>query len=228
MTGMARKGYGQICGLARALEMVGERWALLVVRDLVAGPKRFTDLRRGLPRIPTNVLSSRLKELERDGIVRRRALPPPAASMVYELTDYGRELDEVMLRLGLWGARSLGPPAEGAVMTADSMMMALRATFRPEAVEGLDAVYELRLGELVVHVAVRDGEAVAHAGPAEAPDVVVETSPADLAALLSGELAPGDAVAAGRMRVRGDPALLARFAETFRIGPAPAEPADLG
>jgi DNA-binding HxlR family transcriptional regulator/putative sterol carrier protein len=222
---MARKGYGQICGLARALEIVGERWALLIVRDLVAGPKRFTDLRRGLPRIPTNVLSSRLKELERDGIVRRRTLPPPAASAVYELTEYGMELDGVMLRLGLWGARSLGPPEEGAVMTADSMMMAMRATFRPEAAEGLDAVYELRLGDVTLHAAVRDGEVVTACGPAEAPDVVIETSPADLGPLLSGDLEPAEAVAAGRMRARGEPALFARFAEVFRIGPAlSAEP----
>jgi DNA-binding HxlR family transcriptional regulator/putative sterol carrier protein len=225
MATMSRKGFGQICGLARALEIVGERWALLIVRDLVAGPKRFTDLRRGLPRIPTNVLSSRLKELERDGIVRRRTLPPPAASAVYELTEYGLELDEVRLRLGLWGARSLGPPEEGAVMTADGMMMAMRATFRPEAAEGLDAVYELRLGDVTLHVTVRDGEVVTASGPAEAPDVVLETSPADLAPLLSGDLEPGEAVAAGRMRAHGDTALLGRFAEVFRIGPAlPAEP----
>jgi DNA-binding HxlR family transcriptional regulator/putative sterol carrier protein len=225
MATMSRKGFGQICGLARALEIVGERWALLIVRDLVAGPKRFTDLRRGLPRIPTNVLSSRLKELERDGIVRRRTLPPPAASAVYELTEYGLELDEVMLRLGLWGARSLGPPEEGAVMTADGMMMAMRATFRPEAAEGLDAVYELRLGDVTLHAAVDEGRVVTASGPAEDPDVVLETSPADLAALLSGELEPKEAVAAGRLRARGEPALLAPFAELFRIGPAlSAEP----
>src|SRR5215207_6969550 len=99
---MSNRTFGQYCGLARALELVGERWALLVVRDLVLGPKRFTDLRRGLPRIPTNVLSARLRELEEAGVVRRRVLPRPASSVVYELTEYGRELDEVVLPLGRW------------------------------------------------------------------------------------------------------------------------------
>src|SRR5205823_2044256 len=99
--------YGQYCGLARALDLVGERWALLVIRDLLVGPRRFSDLRQGLPRIPTNVLADRLKELEEAGVVRRRALPRPAASVVYELTEYGWELEDSVLRLGLWGAKSL-------------------------------------------------------------------------------------------------------------------------
>src|ERR671931_2934804 len=96
-----RRAYGQYCGLARAVEVVGERWALLIVRDLLVGPKRFTDLRRGLPRIPTNVLAERLRELEDAGVVRRRVLPRPAGSVVYELTDYGSELEDVVMRLGL-------------------------------------------------------------------------------------------------------------------------------
>src|SRR2546423_6072869 len=110
MASVTSRRYGQFCGLARALELVGERWALLIVRDLLVGARRFTDLRQGLPRIPTNVLADRLKELEQAGIVRRRVLPRPAASVVYELTAYGSELDEVVLRLGLWGAQSLGEP----------------------------------------------------------------------------------------------------------------------
>ncbi len=105
---MAGRAYGQYCGLARAVELVGERWALLIVRDLLVGPKRFTDLRRGLPRIPTNILSARLKELERSGIVQRRVLPRPAAGVVYELTAYGGELEEVVLRLGRWGRNRSG------------------------------------------------------------------------------------------------------------------------
>src|SRR5438105_14626994 len=107
MEAVAARTYGQFCGLARALELVGERWALLIVRDLLVGPKRFTDLRRGLPRIPTNVLSTRLKELEHNGIVRRRLLPRPASGVVYELTEHGRELEDIVLRLGLWGAATL-------------------------------------------------------------------------------------------------------------------------
>src|SRR3712207_8023400 len=101
---VAARTYNDRCGVARALDHVGERWALLIVRDLLLGPKRFTDLRRGLPRVPSNVLSARLKELEQSGIVRRRVLPPPAASAVYELTPYGQELEDIVLRLGRWGA----------------------------------------------------------------------------------------------------------------------------
>src|SRR5438552_12676360 len=103
-----RRTYGDSCGIAKALDLVGERWALLVVRELVLGPKRFTDLRAGLPGIATNVLTQRLQELERDGIITRRTLPPPAASSVYELTEYGRDLVPIMLDLGRWGSRTLG------------------------------------------------------------------------------------------------------------------------
>ena len=102
---MANRAYGQFCGFARALEAVGERWALLIVRDLMVGPKRFTDLRRGLPGIPTNILTSRLKELERDGIIERRVLPRPEGSVVYDLTGYGRELEDSVVALSRWGAK---------------------------------------------------------------------------------------------------------------------------
>src|SRR5919107_1039006 len=123
---MARRSYGQICGLSRALEIVGERWALLIVRDLLAGSKRFTDLRQGLPRIPTNVLSARLKELEQARVLQRRILPRPATAVVYELTDYGRELDEILMALGRWGVRSMGTPEADDIYTSDSLVMAMR------------------------------------------------------------------------------------------------------
>src|ERR1700756_4789854 len=116
---MTGRTYGQFCGLARALELVGERWSLLVVRDLILGPKRFTDLREGLPRIPVSILSARLNELEESGVIRRRVLPKLDAAVVYELTEYGSELEQVLLQLGLWGARSLGDPAAGDVFGLD-------------------------------------------------------------------------------------------------------------
>jgi DNA-binding HxlR family transcriptional regulator len=130
---MTTRVYGQYCGFARALEVVGERWAFLIVRDLLVGPKRFTDLHRGLSGIPTNVLTARLKELERGGVVRRRLLPRPAASIIYELTPYGLELEDVVCRLGRWGAKSLGTQRCEEIVTADSLVMAMRSTFRPEA-----------------------------------------------------------------------------------------------
>src|SRR2546429_528345 len=105
---MTSRTYGQYCGLARAMEIVGERWSMLIIRDLILGSKRFSDLRGTLPRIPASILSSRLNELEEHGVVFRRVLPDLNASVVYKLTEYGADLDEVLAKLGLWGARSLG------------------------------------------------------------------------------------------------------------------------
>lgn len=215
---MSRRTYGQYCGLAHAMELVGERWALLVIRDLLPGPKRFTDLRNGLPRIPTNILSARLKELEASGVVQRRLLPRPQGSVVYELTDYGRELDDVVLRLGLWGARSLGQPRPDDIVTTDSLIMALRATFRRDAAAGLRLGYEVRVGDIVVHALVDDGKVEVEQGPLPRPDLVIDTGP-ELRALLAGELAPSEAVAGGAVRLTGDPALLDRFVQVFHIPP---------
>src|SRR5215212_1688287 len=138
--------YGDGCAIARGLDLVGERWALLVVRELVLGPKRFTDLKKGLPNASPNVISERLRELERAGVVTRAKLPPPAASRVYKLTDWGRELEDILILLGRWGARTPPPPPD-APMGADSMALALRGLFDSDAAEGLRASYELRLGE---------------------------------------------------------------------------------
>src|SRR5919201_6000091 len=141
-----RRSYGQFCGLARAVEVVGERWALLIVRDLLVGPKRFTDLRRGLPRIPTNVLAERLRELEDAGVVQRRLLPRPAGSVVYDLTAYGRALDEVVMALGRWGALAMGEPRPDEIVTPDSLIIALRTTFCHDSAPPGPVAYELRLG----------------------------------------------------------------------------------
>ena len=215
------RSYGQYCGLAYALERVGERWALLVVRELVLGSKRFTDLRRGLPKIPTNVLSARLRELEEAGIVRRRLLPRPGTGIVYELTEYGAELEEVVLRLGLWGAQSLAAPRADDTVTPDSLLLALRATFRPEAARSTRVSYELHLGEIVLHARVARGKLEVGEGPLPEADLRLET---DLAVreLMSGELAPAEAIETGRVRIEGDPKLLDRFVEIFQIPRAPA------
>src|SRR5918911_4085171 len=127
---MERRSYRQYCGIAPALDLVGERWALLVVRELVLGPKRFSDLREGLPGIATNVLSQRLRELERDGVVVRRRLPPPAASSVYELTDYGQDLVPILLALGRWGARTLAARPPGHTLRSEWLAVALKAFYQ--------------------------------------------------------------------------------------------------
>lgn len=218
---MAERSYGQFCGLARALDLVGERWALLIVRDLLVGPKRFTDLRRGLPRIPTNILTARLKELEQAGVVARRVLPRPAGSVVYDLTEYGRDLEDVVLSLGRWGARSLGLPRPGEIITPDSMVVALRAMFRAEAAAAVTAAFELRLGEVVFHARVEAGRLTAGAGPLASPDLVIVAGPG-IRALFAGEISPADAIRSGEVALVGDPTLLDTFAAIFRLDPSPA------
>lgn len=217
---MARRAYGQFCGLVHALEAVGERWALLIIRDLLVGPKRFTDLHRGLPRIPTNVLSARLREMEQFGVVRRRVLPRPAGSIVYELTEYGADLEGVVLALGRWGARSMREPAPGDIVTVDSLIMAMRSTFRRERARGLRLGYELRFGDVVVHARLDRGRLHAAAGPLPGADLVIEAGPA-LRDLMAAEITPDEAIARGLVRLTGDLALLKTFAEVFHIPPAP-------
>jgi DNA-binding HxlR family transcriptional regulator len=162
-----RKRYDQYCPIAHALDLVGDRWALLVVRELMHGQKRYTDLAASLPGIGTNVLAARLKELEAAGIVAKRTLPPPAASRVYELTGYGQELRPAMRELALWGARSLGPPTAEDELFPGWLENALDVVLAPLAPDGR---YEFRVGDEVASLV--DGEA--HGGPASDPDVVIE------------------------------------------------------
>jgi DNA-binding HxlR family transcriptional regulator len=206
----ADRSYGQFCGLARALDLVGERWAFLVVRELALGPKRFKDLADGLPGVSTNILASRLRQLERNGIVERRVLPPPAASSVYELTEYGRDLEPAMLALGRWGARSLGARGE-RTLRSHWLALALKAMFRPQAADGRARTYEVRLREGSFVARVRRRTLDVTAGTADDADLVLEADDDALVALLVG--VPTDGVRV----VAGDPAELDRFVELFRI-----------
>ena len=213
--------YSQYCGLAHALDLVGERWALLVVRELVLGPKRFTDLQAGLPGIGTNVLSTRLRELEENGLVTRRTLPPPAASTVYELTPYGRDLEPAVYALGRWGARSLGVRPAGQPLRSGWLGLALRGFSRPEACD-LDATVALRLDDTTLAVRLAPGSiAVDDEDPTD-PDLVVETSNDVLVALLAGALDPGDAVGARAVLLTGDEGLFDPLVSLFRFQPAHA------
>src|SRR5687768_3643780 len=141
---MPKRSYEQFCGLARALDLVGERWTLLIVRDLALGPQRYTDLLDGLPGIGSGLLAERLKHLEAEGLVQRSQLPPPAQAVtVYELTDDGRQLSHAMLPLALWGARRLGPREPSLTYRSDWLLHSLWATFKPAAAAGVHDVYEL-------------------------------------------------------------------------------------
>jgi DNA-binding HxlR family transcriptional regulator len=220
---MAERSYSQYCGLAQALDLVGERWALLVVRELLAGPKRYSDLLSGLPGISTNVLAARLQELEGTGVVKRKTLAPPAASAVYELTDYGRELDEVVLALGRWGGRSLGSPTPERIFLPGWGLLALRASFRPDRATGLRGAYEFRIDGEVFHLVLKGRRADMSAGPAARPDLVVTVDAGTFLELGLGELDPEEAVRTGRAELVGEPARFARLYDAFRF-PA-AEPA---
>lgn len=213
MTGPGRRSYDDPCGIARALDLVGERWALLVVRDLVFGPKRFTDLRRGLRGASQNVLSHRLRELEQAGVVRRRLLGPPAGTWVYELTEWGYDLEPVLLQLARWGSRA--PMTSGGDLGAEALILALRTTFDPEAAGGLRARYELRLGADRFHAEVSDGRVELARGHADRPDATVETDLATLRELVFGGRPLADAVRSGDLTLEGDQEAVARFLGLF-------------
>jgi DNA-binding HxlR family transcriptional regulator len=199
-----RKHYDQYCPIAHALDLVGDRWALLVVRELMHGPKRYTDIAAHLPGIGTNILAARLRDLEAGGIVTKRTLPPPAASRVYELTPYGRELQNVMRELALWGARSLGPPTAEDELFPGWLANAVDVVLSPVAPRGR---FEFRVGDEVASLV--DGHA--EAGPAADPDVVVETDPEGIYHLFVDR-------SFDRVTVVGDRALLERLID---VAPQP-------
>jgi DNA-binding HxlR family transcriptional regulator len=190
------------CGIAHSQELLGQRWALLVIRELLLGPKRFTDLRTGIPDISPNVLGQRLRELEESGIVRRRKLAPPAATQVYELTEWGRELEPAVLSLGAWASRAPSFPL-GAPMGADSLVLALKTAFDPAKADGLDATYELRLGEVPFKITVKGGRFEAEHGEADAPDATIRSEPGAIASVVFGEKRLGKAVEAGEINLDG-------------------------
>ena len=207
------KPYAQFCPVAHALELVGERWALLVVRELLNGPKRYTDLAASLPGIGTNILANRLRDLEQGGVVQKRRLPPPAAAKVYELTPYGDELREPLYALARWGARSLPPPSAGDSVSPGWLLNAVRATCR-----GWDGdpsrTFELRSGGEVVTVRFEDGDPLVEEGSSGA-DVVVEADPATLFCVASREQSIKEAIGAGAVEVTGKRSDAEKFLSLF-------------
>ena len=184
------------------------------------GPKRFTDLRVGLPNASPNVLAQRLRGLEAAGVVRRGKLPPPAASKIYELTEWGRDLEPVIISLGRWGVRSPSKPPDAA-LGVDSLVLSFRTMFDPERAEGLEAGYELRLGEDTFRAEVAEGRFEIERGFADAPDAVVESEAGTLAALVYDELELDDALRSGELGIEGDRELVERFLTLFPL-PEPA------
>ncbi|GAA0371353.1 winged helix-turn-helix transcriptional regulator [Microbispora corallina] len=214
-----RRGYDDPCGIARALDVVGDRWALLVVRELVFGPKRFGDLTRGLPGMSPNVLSQRLRELEQAGIVRWRRLGPPVGTGVYELTTRGQELEDVLLALARWGSRE--PLPAGGDLSVDALVLALKTTFDPAAAGDLDARYELAFGDDRFHAEIVSGRFWIARGPAGRADALLDVSAPVLRDVMFAGRPIADAVESGDLRLTGDVRAAERLVACF---PRPATP----
>lgn len=218
-----KRTYGDRCGIARALDAVGERWALLVVRELLLGAKRFTDLRGGLPGLSADILAQRLRELEAAGIVRRHTLPPPAASRVYELTERGKALEQVVVELGRWGSAAPFPPGDAGI-GVDAVVVALRTLFDPAAAGDIAASYELCLDGQTFHARIADGRLDLGRGSADRPDATIETDPGTLAAVLWHGRSLARARDGGDVTITGSRSAAQRFVRLFPLPGQPPRP----
>ncbi len=213
---MNTRSYNQFCGLATALDAVGERWTLLIIRELLSGPRRFKDLMDGLPGISTNLLSERLKELEQRELLRRRALPPPAGSTVYELTPAGQSLETVVIQLGRWGARYLPSSLEGLSLPSVSTAgLAMKSRFHPERAQEIDEIYQLDFGSEVLQVQIKCGELRIQPGETLKPDVIFRAGMASFVPVFVGHISAEEAIASGSVQVEGDPQAFYRFINIF-------------
>lgn len=215
---MTNRSYNQLCGLAYALDIVGERWTLLIIRELVAGPRRFVDLIDGLPGISTNLLTERLKGLEENGVIRRRILPPPAGSMVYELTTVGRALEKALLELGKWGRQFIPAAIEGLhVLHVGSYALTPKTFFRPELAQGINETYALHIGDEIQQVRIAEGKIAVQQGEPLQADMVLYAEVPVYLGLLLGEIEPDAALAGGLIRVEGDRDALRRYLDICRV-----------
>ncbi len=216
---MTSLSYRQFCGIARAFEILGAPWSALIVRDLLLGPKSFSELAETLPRITPAVLHERLDELAAAGVLAEN-------ERGYELTGYGKDLEPLLLGLGRWGARSLGDPQQGDLFTLDMAILALRATFRPDRARDIRASFEVRFGPIVVGVRVDDGTLTVEEGGLPDADLIIDTPV--LKHLMAAELSPTDALWLGLIEAKGDPSRLNTFVQLFQIPPAPVLPEGAG
>ena len=214
---MAKRSYNQNCSLAYSLDVIGERWTLLLIRELLTGPQRFTDLLRNLPGIGTNLLAARLKELEEVGVLERKTLPPPAASAVYDLTDLGCELQPALVELVRWGSKLPRAPRGTEYSRPGWAILAMHAAFQPEAAKGLKETYEFRIGDEVFYARINDGTIETGEGHAGDPDLVIVADPQTWLDLASAKLALVQAVASDTIRIEGDLAAVERLAQVFDL-----------
>jgi DNA-binding HxlR family transcriptional regulator/putative sterol carrier protein len=212
---MPEHRYQQYCALARTLDVAGDRWTLLIVRELAPGPRRFTDLVGGLPGISRKLLTERLRTLERDGIVARQELPPPAARQVYELTDDGHDLAHAMAPLIAWGARRLGQRKPTESFRARWPAVGMAALADREAAKGVSETYQYLVGSSAFHFTVDDASIRVHDGRAQDPAVVLATDEDTWADIASGKISASSAAATGAMTVAGDPQAVKRLGKIF-------------
>jgi DNA-binding HxlR family transcriptional regulator len=210
-----RKSYEQYCAVARALDVVGERWTLLIVRDLLMGPKRYTDLRAGLPGIATDILTARLRRLEEAGFVRRRDLPPPAPATIYELTETGNRLGPAILALGQVGLATLGSPHPGEDVRPERLVIGLRVSFRREEFADLTETYELVIDDEPYTIEVSDGVVETRPGGASSPSISLDTDADTFVALMTGRASAADSLATGGATLEGERSVLQRFIDAF-------------
>src|ERR671917_1082835 len=213
---MAHHPYQQYCALARTLDVAGERWTLLIVRELAPGPRRFTDLIDGLPGIPRKLLTDRLRALERDGIIARQELPPPAARQVYALTDDGRDLAVAMAPLIAWGARRIGDRKSGETFRARWPAVAMAGLADREAAKGVSESYQYLVGDSTFYFTVDDGLIQLHDGRAQEPAVTLTTDEETWADIASGQITFSSAAATGALTVAGEPQAVKRLRTIFR------------
>lgn len=210
------KDYGQFCGLAKASSVLGERWSLLIVRDLSVASRRFKDLHEGLPGIPTSVLTARLRDLQATGVVARVADERPGGGVLYSLTPHGRALEPILDALGRWGAGTMTVPESDDVITDASLAAALRAGYRPGVADSA-ASYVVHAGPAVAWAdATSDSVTVGAGAPDFDADLTIHSGP-ELRALLAGDLAPAAALSSGAVRIEGSPEVFERFAATFHV-----------
>jgi DNA-binding HxlR family transcriptional regulator/putative sterol carrier protein len=211
-----RRSYDDGCATAHGLDLIGDRWGLLVVRELLLGAKRFSDLRRGLPGISPNVLTQRLEGLEQSSIVRRRKLSPPASAWVYELTEWGLDLEPVIMALGRWAVRS---PAlmQGNPIGVDALILSFRTMFDATAAAGFDASIELRFGDDHFRAKIGRGRLEIVRDSAADADAIIDTHSNALAAVVYGGRKLAEAMRSGEVRVEGDKSVVKRFVTLFPL-----------
>lgn len=218
LQGVARGTYGQYCGLSRAIEAVGERWGMLVVRDLLVSSKSAEELLRGLPGVPLNLLAMRIREMAFCGILERAGTTDASGNDQYRLTTYGRRLEDILLAFGRWGSAMLNDPRPEDIVTEDSLMVAVKSTFVPEFAVGRSERFEMRAGEIVIHVVVEDGLLEVGRGPL--PGAAVLDPGPSLKEMLTRSITVEEAVATGT--VPGDPNVVERFISMFALPYQPA------